>query len=395
MAELLEVRDRLARGLEEARRRLAGLRGLRARFGSRPVLQSLADGNALALERLDDALRRLDVHEIPSLGKPFDPRVMRAVEVDVASTAPPGTVLKVFRAGYTADGRVLRCADVEVAGAQPAATGGEYMADLIVGIDLGTTNSEVARSCDGQLQVLAEDGDPILPSFVGVSQDGTLLVGKAARNQCVLAPERTVKSIKRKMGQDVKVNLGDQDYSPAGNLRDDPARASRTAPRRRSASRCSKAVITVPAYFNDAQRQATREAGELAGLEVVRILNEPTAAALTYDPDREGDRTVLVYDLGGGTFDVSIVQVAGRRRRGARQPRRHAARRRRLRRLLLDHHPRPLRGPARHRPARRPAGQEPALLRAAEAAKKRLSRPPLRPPRRRSSSPRRTACRCT
>ncbi len=109
VAELLEVRDRLARGLEEARRRLAGLRGLRARFGQRPVLESLAEGNALALERLDDALRRLDVHEIPSLGKPFDPRVMRAVEVDVASTAPPGTVLNVFRAGYTADGRVLRC----------------------------------------------------------------------------------------------------------------------------------------------------------------------------------------------------------------------------------------------------------------------------------------------
>jgi molecular chaperone GrpE len=125
VAELLEVRDRLARGLEEARRRLAGLRGLRARFGQRPVLESLAEGNALALARLDDALRRLDVHEIASRGKPFDPRVMRAVEVTVASTAPPGTVLEVFRAGYTADGRVLRFADVAVAGARPGATGGE------------------------------------------------------------------------------------------------------------------------------------------------------------------------------------------------------------------------------------------------------------------------------
>jgi len=123
VAELLEVRDRFARGIEEARHRLARLRGLRARFGQRPVLAALVDGNGLALERLDDALRRLDVHEIPSLGKPFDPRVMRAVEVAVTAAAPPGTVLEVFRAGYTADGRVLRFAEVKVAGNQQAATG--------------------------------------------------------------------------------------------------------------------------------------------------------------------------------------------------------------------------------------------------------------------------------
>jgi molecular chaperone DnaK len=184
----------------------------------------------------------------------------------------------------------------------------EVLMEPIVGIDLGTTNSEVAIVRDGKPWVFAEDGDPILPSFVGLSNDGRLLVGKAARNQWVLAPERTIKSIKRKMGQDVKVQLGDQDYRPQEisamilrTLRDRAARELGNA--------VNKAVITVPAYFNDAQRQATREAGELAGLEVVRILNEPTAASLTYDPRQRELHRIMVYDLGGGTFDVSIVQA--------------------------------------------------------------------------------------
>src|SRR5438309_1850453 len=179
--------------------------------------------------------------------------------------------------------------------------------ETIVGIDLGTTNSEVALIRDRQPHVFAEEGDPILPSFVGLSEDGRLLVGKPAKNQWVLAPERTVKSIKRKMGQDVKVKLGDQEYRPqeisAMILRTLRERASQQV-----GADVRKAVITVPAYFNDAQRQATREAGELAGLEVVRILNEPTAASLTYDPNQTELRRMLVYDLGGGTFDVSIVQ---------------------------------------------------------------------------------------
>ncbi len=123
VAELLEARDRLARGLAEARSRLEALRGLRARLGQRPVLQALVDGNTMALDRLDDTLRRLDVHEIPAQGKPFDPRVMRAVEVTDAPAAVPGTVLDVFRAGYTADGRVLRFAEVRVAGGAPPAAG--------------------------------------------------------------------------------------------------------------------------------------------------------------------------------------------------------------------------------------------------------------------------------
>src|SRR3954464_9149388 len=177
----------------------------------------------------------------------------------------------------------------------------------IVGIDLGTTNSEVAIVRDGQPVVLEEDGDPILPSFVGLSEDGRLLVGKAARNQYVLAPERTIKSIKRKMGQDVKVRLGDQEYRPQ-EISAMILRALKERAERHLGGEVRKAVITVPAYFNDSQRQATREAGELAGLEVGRILNEPTAASLTYDPSQRELRRMLVYDLGGGTFDVSIVQ---------------------------------------------------------------------------------------
>src|SRR5262249_27890530 len=126
--------------------------------------------------------------------------------------------------------------------------------------------------------------------------------------QWVLAPERTIKSIKRLMGQDVKVKLGEQEYRPQ-EISAMILRALRDRAARQLGAPVQKAVITVPAYFNDAQRQATREAGELAGLDVVRILNEPTAASLTYDPSHQQLRRLLVYDLGGGTFDVSIVQA--------------------------------------------------------------------------------------
>jgi molecular chaperone DnaK len=180
--------------------------------------------------------------------------------------------------------------------------------ETIVGIDLGTTNSEIALVREGKPFVIEEDGDPILPSFVGLGPDGKLLVGQAARNQWVLAPERTIKSIKRKMGQDVKVQLGDQEYRPQ-EISAMILRALKERAERQLGQPVKKAVITVPAYFNDAQRQATREAGELAGLEVVRILNEPTAASLTYDPGQRELRRLLVYDLGGGTFDCSIVQA--------------------------------------------------------------------------------------
>jgi molecular chaperone DnaK len=180
--------------------------------------------------------------------------------------------------------------------------------ETIVGIDLGTTNSEVAVVRDGRPVVLDEDGDPILPSVVALDPQDRLLVGKAARNQFVLSPERTIRSIKRKMGQEVTLDLGGQAYTPqeisAIILRTLKQRAERAL-----GHPVSKVVITVPAYFNDGQRQATREAGELAGLEVVRIINEPTAAVLTYDPHPPERERLLVYDLGGGTFDVSVAQV--------------------------------------------------------------------------------------
>jgi molecular chaperone DnaK len=183
------------------------------------------------------------------------------------------------------------------------------MADVIVGIDLGTTNSEVAAIRDGQPFVIpGDDDDPILPSFVGLAEDGKLLVGKPARNQWALAPDRTIKSIKRKMGEDIKVPLGDKQFRPQ-EISAMILRALRDRASKFLGTGVTKAVITVPAYFNDAQRQATIEAGHLAGLEVLRILNEPTAAALTYDPRQTDGMRVLVYDLGGGTFDVSIVHT--------------------------------------------------------------------------------------
>ena len=181
--------------------------------------------------------------------------------------------------------------------------------EVIVGIDLGTTNSEISYIRENQPYVIPDaTGDPILPSVVGLADDGRLLVGHAARNQWLLAPELTVKSIKRRMGEAVKVRLGHQEYTPQ-EISAIILRTLRERAVQYLGDDVRKAVITVPAYFNDAQRQATREAGALAGLEVVRILNEPTAASLTYDTDQQDLKRLLVYDLGGGTFDVSIVQV--------------------------------------------------------------------------------------
>ena len=178
----------------------------------------------------------------------------------------------------------------------------------IVGIDLGTTNSEIAIIRDGRAEVISVEGETILPSVVGLDNAGQLLVGTAARNQWVLAPERTIRSIKRKMGEDVKVRLGDRDYAPQEISAIILGRLKERAERHLGHA-VHKAVITVPAFFNEVQREATRAAGELAGLDVVRIINEPTAAALTYDPAAAKLERLLVYDLGGGTFDVSIVQV--------------------------------------------------------------------------------------
>ncbi|MCP3380626.1 Hsp70 family protein [Bradyrhizobium sp. CCGUVB4N] len=183
------------------------------------------------------------------------------------------------------------------------------MSETIVGIDLGTTNSEIAVYRDGRPEVQADgSGRLILPSVVGLDQDGSLLVGEAARNQYILYPERTVRSIKRLMGSDRKVSLGDRNYAPQDVSAMILRRLKEIAEERLGAP-VRKAVITVPAFFSDAQRQATREAGEIAGFEVARIVNEPTAAALVYEAAQQQGKRVLVYDLGGGTFDVSVVRI--------------------------------------------------------------------------------------
>ena len=180
----------------------------------------------------------------------------------------------------------------------------------VIGIDLGTTNSEVAIIAGGAPRIVGADDDPILPSCVGLDDAGAIVVGHQARNQYAVAPERTVLSIKRLMGSDTHVRMGPEAYRPQEisafilkQLRERAAGALGRPVR--------KAVITVPAYFTDVQRQATREAGRIAGLEVVRIINEPTAAALAYHGGDDGERKILVYDLGGGTFDVSVVRIEG------------------------------------------------------------------------------------
>ncbi len=184
------------------------------------------------------------------------------------------------------------------------------MSDPVVGIDLGTTNSEVAAFVDGRVRVLGPNASKMLPSCVGMAPSGELLVGEAALNQQRIYPERTVRSIKRKMGSAETVTMAGKEFLPqeisALILKEltEWARGELGVP-------VSRAVITVPAYFSDAQRNATREAGALAGLEVLRILNEPTAASLAYGFADGARHTVMVYDLGGGTFDVSIVTIEG------------------------------------------------------------------------------------
>jgi molecular chaperone DnaK len=182
------------------------------------------------------------------------------------------------------------------------------MAEPLVGIDLGTTYSLVAAVLEGKSTVLDYSGERLLPSVVGIGPAGELLVGAPARNQLVVAPERTVKSIKRRMGSPEPVSLGERRYTPAEIsaciLRELKQRAESVL-----GHPVGRAVITVPARFTDAQRQATKDAGEIAGFEVARIINEPTAAALAYGLQRSGSRRALVYDLGGGTFDVSAVEL--------------------------------------------------------------------------------------
>lgn len=179
----------------------------------------------------------------------------------------------------------------------------------VIGIDLGTTNSCVAVMEGGEAVVIPNaEGARTTPSVVGFSKTGERLIGQVAKRQAVSNPDRTISSIKRYMGTNHKVNVDGKEYSPqeisAMILSKLKADADAYL-----GENVTQAVITVPAYFSDAQRQATKDAGKIAGLEVLRIINEPTAAALAYGLDKEQDQTVLVFDLGGGTFDVSILEL--------------------------------------------------------------------------------------
>ena len=179
----------------------------------------------------------------------------------------------------------------------------------VVGIDLGTTNSCIAFMDGSDVTVITNtEGERITPSVVAFSKTGERLVGRVAKRQAVTNPDRTILSVKRQMGTNYRVKIDGKDYSP-------PEISAMILQKMKADAEAylgepvTQAVITVPAYFTDAQRQATKDAGKIAGLEVLRIINEPTAASLAYGLDREGTQTILVFDLGGGTFDVSILEI--------------------------------------------------------------------------------------
>src|SRR5690349_2987970 len=201
----------------------------------------------------------------------------------------------------------------------------------VIGIDLGTTNSVVSVVEGGNPTVIAnQEGSRLTPSVVGFTKDGEILVGQVAKRQAITNPENTVFSIKRFMGRrydevlqeiklvpykvvkasngDARVEVRGKQYSPP-EISAMILRKLKEAAEAYLGEKVTQAVITVPAYFNDAQRQATKDAGKIAGLEVLRIINEPTAAALAYGLDKKKDETIAVYDLGGGTFDISVLEI--------------------------------------------------------------------------------------
>jgi len=179
----------------------------------------------------------------------------------------------------------------------------------VIGIDLGTTNSVVAFIEHGKPKVIpSAEGGRLTPSVVALTQDGRRLVGQLAKRQAVANPEKTIASIKRRMGSDFRVNIDGKKYTPQ-EISSLILHKLKVDAESYLGERIEKAVITVPAYFNDSQRQATKDAGTIAGLDVIRIINEPTAAALAYGLDKQDAHNILVWDLGGGTFDVSILEL--------------------------------------------------------------------------------------
>ncbi|MBR6005663.1 MAG: molecular chaperone DnaK, partial [Clostridia bacterium] len=179
----------------------------------------------------------------------------------------------------------------------------------IIGIDLGTTNSCVAVIEGGDPVVIANaEGTRTTPSVVAFGKTGERMVGQVAKRQAITNPDRTVSSIKRQMGSDYKVTIDGKKYTPQ-EISAMILQKLKTDAEAYIGEKVTEAVITVPAYFTDSQRQATKDAGKIAGLDVKRIINEPTAAALAYGIDKENDQKIMVYDLGGGTFDVSIIEM--------------------------------------------------------------------------------------
>ena len=179
----------------------------------------------------------------------------------------------------------------------------------IIGIDLGTTNSCVAVMEGGETVVIANaEGARTTPSVVAFAKTGERMVGQVAKRQAITNPDRTISSIKREMGSNYKVNIDNKAYTPQ-EISSMILQKLKADAESYLGQPVTEAVITVPAYFTDAQRQATKDAGRIAGLDVKRIINEPTAAALAYGLDKEVDQKIMVYDLGGGTFDVSVLEI--------------------------------------------------------------------------------------
>jgi len=179
----------------------------------------------------------------------------------------------------------------------------------VVGIDLGTTNSVVAALIGSEPEIIANaEGSRLTPSVVAFTKEGERLVGQVAKRQTITNPDRTVTSVKREMGTEYKAEIDDKEYTPQ-EISAMVLQKLKTDAESFLGEKITQAVITVPAYFTDSQRQATKDAGTIAGLEVLRIINEPTAAALAYGLDKKGDQKILVFDLGGGTFDVSVLEL--------------------------------------------------------------------------------------
>lgn len=179
----------------------------------------------------------------------------------------------------------------------------------VIGIDLGTTNSVVAVMEGGSPEIIVNaEGGRLTPSVVALSKTGELLVGQTAKRQAVINPDRTILSVKRQMGTDFSVTIDNKEYTPQ-EVSAMILQKLKTDAEDYLGEKVQDAVITVPAYFSDSQRQATKDAGKIAGLNVLRIINEPTAAALAYGLEKDEDQTILVFDLGGGTFDVSILEI--------------------------------------------------------------------------------------